>query len=194
MVFSLIIAALAGIVNMVNNTFWQVIVNRKLLVPDLMLPMFMVLRSVLAVIFLFFVIPKLTKGLFKNPLIIAFAAYLVGQGLLILVPVEGMLKYPLLCLSLVFDSFGLGMLSMLSESLIALHVNPDERARIMAIRYMLIMLVTAPFGWFSGFLSDISRNLPFVLNLFLLAAGIVVTFIYYFKNNDHSVEIGSTEQ
>jgi hypothetical protein len=82
---------------------------------------------------------------------------------------------------------------MLSESLIALHVNPDERARIMAIRYMLIMLVTAPFGWFSGFLSDISRNLPFVLNLFLLAAGIVATLVYYLKNNDYSTETGGAE-
>nr|AGS53751.1 major facilitator superfamily MFS_1 [uncultured bacterium contig00076] len=77
---------------------------------------------------------------------------------------------------------------MLSEALIALHVNPNERARIMAIRYMFIMLVTAPFGWFSGFLSDMSRNLPFVLNLFLLAAGIAITFIYYTRHKDHSAE------
>jgi MFS family permease len=188
MVFSMVIAALAGISGMINGTFWQVIVNKKLLVPDASLPLFMVLRSILAIVFLFFFIPRLSKGLLKLPLLFAFAAYLAGQSLLILTPVDGMLKYPLLCLSLVFDSFALGMLGMLSESLIALHVNPNERARIMAIRYMFIMMATAPFGWLSGFLSDISRNLPFVLNLFLLAAGIVVTLIYYGKNKDHSAE------
>jgi MFS family permease len=188
MVFSMIIAALAGIVAMINNTFWQVIVNKKLLVPESVLPLFMVLRSSLAILFLYFVIPRLSKGLLRLPLILAFAAYFAGQSLLILVPVDEMYKYPLLCVSLMFDSFGLGMLGTLSESLIALHVTPNERARIMAIRYMVIMMATAPFGWFSGFLSDISRNLPFALSLFLLAVGITVTIVYYKKNTDHSAE------
>ena len=188
MVFSMIIAALSGIVAMINNTFWQIIVNKKLLVPESILPLFMVFRSILAIVFLFFVIPKLLKGLLKTPLIFAFASYFIGQSLLVTVPVEGMLKYPLLCLSLVFDGFGLGILSMLSESLIALHVNPDERARIMAIRYMIIMAAAAPFGWIGGFLSDISRNLPFALNLLLLAAGLLITLIYYHRNKDHSAE------
>ncbi|MDR2246921.1 MAG: MFS transporter, partial [Treponema sp.] len=39
-IFSLIIAALVGAVQMVNTTFWQVIVSRKLLVPDPLLPLF----------------------------------------------------------------------------------------------------------------------------------------------------------
>jgi MFS family permease len=185
-VFSMVIAAIAGIIMMINGTFWQIIANKKLMVPESVLPLFMVFRSILAIIFLFFVIPRLTRGVLKKPLFLAFAGYFIGQCLLITVPVEGMLKYPLLCLSLVFDGFGLGILSMLSESLIALHVNPDERARIMAIRYMFIMLTTAPFGWIGGFLSDISRNLPFVLNLFLLAAGILVTYIHY-RGDEHSV-------
>ncbi|MDR0444135.1 MAG: MFS transporter [Treponema sp.] len=188
-IFALVIAALIWIVSMINTTFWQVIVNKKLLVPDAMLPMFMVLRSILAILFLLFVMPKLTGGLLKIPLVLGFACYFVGQGLLILVPVDGMVKYPLLCLSLVFDGFGFGALSMLAESLIALHVNPDERARIMAIQHMLIMMATAPFGWIAGILSDVSRNLPFVLNLFMIAVGVLITFIYYRKNPDHSAEL-----
>ena len=187
-VFSIAIAALVWIVGMINTTFWQIIANKKLLVPESALPLFFVFRSVLAVIFLFFITPKLTKGLLKIPLILALTSYLIGQSLLIMVPAGGMLKYPLLCLSLVFDGFGTGTTFVLCESLIALHVNPDERAGIMAIRYMFIMLTTAPFGWIGGFLSDISRNLPFALNLFLLTAGIIITLLYYSKNTDHSAE------
>ena len=188
LIFSLIIAVLTGIVMMINNTFWQIIANKKLLVPESILPLFMVFRSVLAIVFLFFVIPRFTKGILKVPLVLGFAAYFIGQSILIMVPVEGMLKYPLLCLSLVFDGFGVGILYMLSESLVSLHINPEERARIMAIRFMLIMISIAPFGWIGGFLSDISRNLPFVLNLFLLTVGLIVTFVYYNKNKDHSAE------
>jgi len=186
--FSMIIAVLFGIIAMINNTFWQIIANKKLLVPESALPLFMVFKSILAILFLFFVIPKLTKGILRRPLLLGFAGYFIGQCLLITVPVDGMLKYPLLCLSLVFDGFGFGILNMLSEALIALHVNPDERARIMAIRFMFIMLATAPFGWIGGYLSDISRNLPFVLNLVLLAAGASITLDYYHRNRDHSAE------
>jgi len=187
-VFALVITALIGIVGMINITFWPVLVSKKLLVPDPMLPLFMVLRSILAIIFLFFVMPKFTKGLLKFPLLLGFTCNFVGQALLILTPIDGMLKYPFLCLSLAFDGFGGATLFMLAESLFALHVNPDERARISAIMHMIIMAATAPFGWLGGFLSDISRNLPFALNLFVIAAGILVTYFYYLKNPDNSAE------
>jgi MFS family permease len=188
MVFSIVLAALVWIVSTINNTFWQIIVSKKLLIPEASLPLFLVLRSVLAIFFLFFVIPRLSKGILKIPLLLGFAAYFIGQCLLITVPIEGIMKYLLLCLSLVFDGFGLAMISMLSESLIALHVNPGERARIMAIRFMFMMIAVAPFGWIGGALSDISRNMPFVLNIIILAIGIVITLFYYHKHTDHSAE------
>jgi len=190
MVFSIIIAAMAWMVGTINNTFWQIIVNQKLLVPAEILPFFNVFKSLLAIIFLFFVIPKLLKGILKLPLIFAFSSYFIGQFLLIMIPAEGIVKYPLLFLSLVFDGFAIGALVMLGESLINLHLIPDERARILAIRFMFIMIATAPFGWIGGLLSEISRNLPFILNLTILITGIVITLIYYRKENDHSAEHG----
>jgi MFS family permease len=99
-----------------------------------------------------------------------------------------MLKYPLILVSLVFDGFGVGALAMLCESLIAMHVNQNERARIMAIRFMIILAAAAPFGWVGGILSDISRDLPFILNMIVLVIGIVITLVYYRKENDHSAE------
>jgi MFS family permease len=90
--------------------------------------------------------------------------------------------------SLVFDGFGMGAIYMLCESLIGFHVNPNERSRILAIRYMIILMIAAPFGWIGGLLSDISRNLPFVLNIIIITIGITLTLIYYRKENDHSAE------
>jgi len=52
---------------------------------------------------------------------------------------------------------------------------------------MLMMVAASPFGWIGGFLSEISRNLPFTLNMTLLATGVVLTLLYYHKNTDHSV-------
>ena len=187
-IFAIVIAALGWIVATINNTFWQIIVNKKLLVPEAVLPLFNVFRSVVAIIFLFFVIPRFLKGLLKVPFILTFISYFIGQLLLILIPVDSSVVYSLLLVSLVFEGFGVGALITLCESVIAIHVDPNERARIMAIRYMFIMIATAPFGWIGGILSDISRNLPFVLNMVILVIGIIITLVYYRKKNDHSAE------
>jgi MFS family permease len=180
--FSLVITALVGAVGMINITFWQVIASRKLLVPDPLLPFFPMFRSIIAMVFLFTLVPRLTRLSLRFPLLLAFAGYIVGQSILILTPQEGSLRYVLLCVSLSFDGFGSGTLIMLAESLVALHVNAAERARVMALQHMVIMFATAPFGWIGGILSGISRNLPFALNICLLFTGIVVTLVYYHLN------------
>ncbi len=191
--FSLAIAALVGAVGMVNTTFWQVIANKKLLVPDAALPFFSMLRSVIAMILLFTLIPKVTSSIrLKMPLLLGFASYFVGQLVLALIPAPqnalGLSGYALLCLSLVFDGFGVGILAMLAESLVALYVDKNERARVMAIQHMVIMLATAPFGLISGLLSSINRTLPFALTCVLLVAGILCTLGFYGRSAEGAQE------
>jgi MFS family permease len=184
-VFSLVITALVQAVQMINMTFWQVIVSKKLLVPDSLLPFFPMLRSILALIFLFTVIPHLTiKGRLRIPLVLGFASYFIGQTILVFTPGLDPFRYIILCVSLVFDGYGLGSLIVLAESLVALHVNAAERARVMAIQHMIIMFVTTPFGWIGGILSQMSRSFPFVLNMCILFSGILITVFYYSKNTE----------
>jgi fucose permease len=124
------------------------------------------------------------KGSLRLPLILGFASYLLGQAILISTPARGPFRYVLLCTSLVFDGYGSGSLIVLAESLVALHVNAAERARVMAIQHMIIMFATSPFGWIGGLLSQISRSLPFALNILVLFSGIVITLLYYKKNTE----------
>jgi MFS family permease len=179
-----------GIVGMINTTFWQVIVTKKLLVPNSMLPLFVVLKSSVAIFFLFFVMPHLTKTHLKLPLLTAFFCFVIGQVILVLTPAAGPLKYIMLCVSIIFDGFCTSSLTMLGGSLMAIHVDPAERARMMAIIQMIIMPITAPFGWIAGMLSEISRSLPFILNICLLITGFLLTVIFYRKNNPHP-EVGA---
>jgi len=185
-IFALVISVLVGIVGMINTTFWPVIVSKKILVPDYLLPLFPIVRSFIAILFLFFVVPRLTVGALKKPLLVCFSCYIIGQTILILTPNDSSLKYAILFVSLVFDGFGLGSLLMLSRSLVALNVDPAERARIQALLFMIIFALTSPFGWIAGILSDISRTLPFILNLFLLVLGFIITLVYYFHKNPHA--------
>jgi MFS family permease len=183
-IFSLAIAAIVGAVALVNGTFWQVVINQHLGVPDPLLPFFPMVRSVLSVVFFFTVIPWLTHGRhLKRPTLWGFLSYLAGQVLLVLIPAgsggPGWSTYALLGACLLLDAFGASILFMLAESLVALHVDRDERSRVMAIQRTVVMLVTAPFGWISGLLSGVDRTWPFILTSALLALGIAVTWRFW---------------
>ncbi|MDQ7992024.1 MAG: MFS transporter [Propionicimonas sp.] len=178
-IFSLAISAIVGAVALVNGTFWQVIINQELGVPDALLPFFPMIRSVLSVVFFFTLIPRLTHSRhLKAPTLLGFAVYLAGQLLLVAIPEPAgaatWATYALLGACLVLDAFGAGILFMLAESLVALHVDRDERSRVMAIQRTCVMLVTAPFGWISGWLSGMDRSWPFLLTSALLVLGLVV--------------------
>jgi len=178
--FSLSIQAIVGAVSLVNGTFWQVVISQHLGVPDPLLPFFPMVRSLLSVLFFFTLIPLLTHGKhLKLPTLLGFAGYLAGQVVLVLIPAQaggaGISTYALLAVCLVLDAFGAGILFMLAESLVALHVDRHERSRVMAIQRTCVMLVTAPFGWISGWLSGMDRTWPFILTAGLLALGFLVT-------------------
>lgn len=183
-VFSLAIMAIVGAVTVVTGTFWQVVVSQRLGVPDPLLPFFPMARSILSVVFFFTVIPRLTgTHHLKGATLTGFGVYLAGQLLLVAVPEPAgsatAATYALLAVTLLLDGFGAGILFMLSESLVALHVDRAERSRVMAIQRTCVMLATAPFGWIGGWLSGRDRVLPFVLTSGLLALGLAVTARFY---------------
>ncbi|MFP3713599.1 MFS transporter [Puerhibacterium sp. TATVAM-FAB25] len=178
---SLGIMALVAAVTLVNATFWQLLVSQHLHVPDAVLPIFPMVRSLLSVLLFFTLIPRLTTAVdLKRPTLWGFGVYLLGQLLLAVIPAaEGSATagtYAFLGVCLLLDAFGGGMMFMLSESLVALHVDAAERSRLMALQRTVVMLAAAPFGWISGVLSGIDRTYPFWLTTALLAVGIVLTW------------------
>lgn len=183
-IFALIVSILFGAATTINATFWQVVVSGRFLVPTPFLPIFAMARSIIAMVFMFTVVPRLTRTTnLKMALLAGFAAYAVGQTLIACAPVpEGRTTvgiYAVVGTSLLFDGFGVGVLAMLAESLVALHVDPQERSRVMAVQHMLIMLAISPFGWIGGVLSGMSRNFPFILTVAILLLGIVATLVHY---------------
>jgi len=58
-----------------------------------------------------------------------------------------------------------------------LTISARERARIQSILYVGIILLTSPFGWIAGTLSEINKDLPFVLNMILFAMGAARAYV-----------------
>ena len=63
------------------------------------------------------------------------------------------------------------------DSMVILTVDPQERARIQALMYVVVISLTSPFGWIAGRLSEVNRTLPFVLNIFLFATGAMLVLV-----------------
>jgi MFS family permease len=178
---ALAVMALAAAVSLVNGTFWQVVISQHLHVPDALLPFFPMARSVLSMILFFTLIPRITAAVdLKAPALWGMGVYLAGQLLLVAVPASSgsatAMTYVFLGVCLPLDAFGGGMMFMISESLVALHVDAAERSRVMALQRTVVMLTAAPFGWISGWLSGMDRTYPFLLTAALLALGMVLTW------------------
>ncbi len=84
---------------------------------------------------------------------------------------------PLLVTSVVLEAVAAALINPMTESLLAVALESHERARISAMVYVALIVLTSPFGWIAGRLSAIDRSLPFVLNmgLFVIGAGLVWT-------------------
>jgi MFS family permease len=195
---SLAIMAVVAAVTLVNGTFWQVLISQRLHVPDAALPFFPMVRSLLSVVLFFTLIPRLMRSVdLKRPTLWGFGVYLAGQLLLVVVPAaEGSATlgtYLFLAGCLLLDAFGGGMMFMLSESLVALHVDEAERSRVMALQRTAVMLAAAPFGWIGGWLSGIDRTYPFLLTAVLLVIGLAMTAIAWVPPHDVERELAEAD-
>jgi MFS family permease len=185
MKFAIVVSILVEIVGMIGMTFWQIIASRRIGIPDALLPIFPMARSMLAIVLFFTVISHIKQTKLKWPLYGGFFSSIVGCILLISIKDNGMWTYVILAVSLIFEALGVAVLNTLRESLVAIHADPTERSGILALLQTTVMLVSVPFGYIGGLLSDISRILPFVLSITLLLLGILATSLFYRQSTAH---------
>ncbi|ANX01581.1 MFS transporter [Thermoclostridium stercorarium subsp. leptospartum DSM 9219] len=184
--FAIIISILVEIVSMIGTTFWQIIASRRIGVPDTLLPVFPMVKSVMAIILFFTVISKIDQYRLKKPLYGGFVSATAGYLLLISVKNTGILEYAVLFVSLFFEALGMAVLNTVRESLAAIYADPEERSVVLAILQTIVMLVSIPFGYICGVLSDISKELPFALSIALLALGALATAVFYRNKQEAS--------
>ena len=171
--FTLGIMLIMSIIVVVNNTFWAIIVTERIHIPAEFIGVFPFIRSSIMLIFFFTLVPKIGALRFKKPLLIGFSLFAVSEILLIITPDSG---YFLLIVSIILEACSISLISPLLDSMQVVLVDTQERARIMAILYVIVAAFTSPFGWIAGVLSGIDRRLPFLLNILLLLLGILLTY------------------
>jgi MFS family permease len=157
----------------INSTFWSILATEKILIPDEHLAIFPFVRSATMLIFFFVAMPRVRGLRLRWPMLLGFGIFILSQLLLVNVPAQ---NYPLLVLSVFLEACAVPLASTLMDKLVVVTVDAQERARILAILYVIVIIFTTPFGWIAGQLSEINRLLPFMLNIVLLVIGGVLAF------------------
>lgn len=182
MKFAIVISILVEIIFSLGTTFWQIIVSRRIGVPDVLLPIFPMIKSIMSMVLILTVLTHIRQDRLKLPLYGGFISMILSDAVLIMIRHTGVMGYILLILSLFFEALGAAVLNTLRESLVALNADPEDRSNVMALLQAFVMLVSVPFGYIGGLLSDRSKVLPFVLCILLLTAGMLATMIFYREN------------
>ena len=163
-----------SIFHTVNGSFWAILATERIGIPDEHLAIFPFARSSVMLLFFFLVMPRVRNLRFRNPMLIGYALFIVGQLLLINVPEK---NYGLLLVSVLLETCAVPLTGTLMDKMVVITVDPTERARILAILYVIVIIFTSPFGWIAGQLSEQDRIFPFVLNLGVLGLGAFLVFL-----------------
>lgn len=160
-----------SISSLISGSFWSIIVTEKLHIPARSLSIFPFVKSAIILLFFFLVMPRISKMHFKKPLVVGFIGFVLSQVLLISAPEHG---YFILIINIILEACCFAAVSPLVDQMVVLTIDSKERARIQSILHVGIILLSSPFGWIAGMLSERNKGLPFILNIFLFAAGVVL--------------------
>jgi len=144
-----------GISRMISETFWSILVTENLGLPEAQLSLYAFARSITMLLFFFLVMPRMRMMNERKTMILGFAGLICSQVLLISIPEKSFL---LLLLATLLEACSLPAVSTVLEKIIVVTVAARERARIMSILTLGVILCTSPFGWIAGQLSEANRH------------------------------------
>jgi len=158
----------------ISNTFWSILVTSRLHIPAQDLAYYAFARSGIMLVFFFVAMPAIREMHFKRPMLVGFAGYIISLLILVNIPEK---NYFLLLVSTLLEACSYATVSPQVDRMVAVSIDPHERARILAIIYMIVVILTTPFGWIAGALSQINRVLPFLINMTFFAIGGLLAFL-----------------
>lgn len=174
MMLVLFFMVLSNISYVTIDNFFGLYVTQKLGISDQFIPLFPMVRAVIMLTFYLFFQPLVNRFAFRPVIRMGFIAYILSHVALLLCPPKQLAV--VFCYTLL-EALAAACVIPRKESLIALFVDRQDRARVSALLYVIMIGVASPFGWLIGLLSGINRMLPFVVNIgiFLLSMGIILS-------------------
>lgn len=165
---------LLNIASSIRGTFWSILAAEELHISTNTIALYPFVKSIMMLIFFFLVMPRLQQRHAHRPMLLGLAGLIVSQVILILTPPG---NYLILFLSTALEGFSVPAAYTMLDALTVSTVNAIERARIMALLNLAVILGSSPFGWIGGELSALNRRLPFVLVTVIFVLSGLLTFL-----------------
>jgi len=163
-----------------RGTFWSILASQELGVAETRLALYPALRSLTMLVFFFVGMPWVQRFTAlgerdeRLPMIVGFSLAVISQ--VILAVIRPGAEW-LLLVTTVLDGCSIPLTTTLLQKFTATTVDAQERARVMSMLAMGVLMVSSPFGWLAGRLSSVNRRLPFVMAAVLLGIGAVLTYL-----------------
>ena len=146
----------------IRQTFLAVLVTHRLGFPAEIMAIFMGINAVVMLMVLLFITPLLARFTGQWPISLGIWFHIAATAVLLLSPA---LNYPLLIISAILIALGTAISTPRIDALVANTIINEERSVANAIMAVFILLLSTPFGFIGGILSDADARLPFLLTL-----------------------------
>ena len=156
------------------GTFFPLFAVQNAGAPDWLIAYIPMIGSLVMLVFYFTLQHRIDRFPLRRTMAGGLFLFLAGIALFLVSPVLGL---AVLIASVLVDATGEALVRPREQSLLVLYVDPQERARVTGLLQVLLIALAAPFGWITGWLSSISRYLPFLLAaLMYLLCAVVLLF------------------
>ncbi len=170
----LLLMFITNTTGMVLTTFFPLYVTKNLLIPDEWIAYFPMARAALMIIFIVWVQGAINRLPFRPVMMAGIIFYIAGLVALLLAP-SGSLG--VLATYVVCEAIGHALLFPRKDSILILFIDPQKRARTQGLLFVLMLALTAPFGWLTGLMSEANRSLPFIFSIALfVVCGVFIVF------------------
>lgn len=164
-----------SLVTTLCNNYWALLVCQELGVAQGDVVFFTTTKSLVTLLCVLMLIPRISHYPTKYPLIAGFGVHIASMALLFFAP-KGAVGVVMLFVSVLLEAAALSVLSPMTSSLLFINAGEEERARVCGLIYGTISLLTAVFPSIIGQMAEVSLRLPFAvcITLFVFAAALVV--------------------
>lgn len=169
----LTLKVLITVTQMINSNFFALYVTRGLGLPASFVALFPMIRAAVMLLFIFTVQHRMNRMKYRPVMAAGAGLYLVANIVLLLTSGTSLW---LLIIYLLLDAFSCALLMPRQDSLMVLFVDQQERARTLALMFVITLGFSSPFGAIAGSLSELNMRLPFMLNTVLFVLMLVFIF------------------
>lgn len=149
---------------MITGTFFALYATQDLEIGEHFMAYFPVIRAGVALLFFMFIQTRLGRFDPRHLMGVGLGLFIVGHILLLIAPPGNI---PWLLVYAFVEAWAASLFFPRIDALMFGSIDPTERARCRSLINVVVLAVASPFGILAGFLSDMDRRLPFVLNMLL---------------------------